>query len=67
MGFILKTHLWNDPFVTNSLVRMCLEVGMVELARSVFDKMPTRDLISWNSLLSGYLKAGEIEIAREVF
>ena len=40
---------------------------MVELARSVFDKMPTRDLISWNSLLSGYLKAGEIEIAREVF
>ncbi|KAG2371508.1 Pentatricopeptide repeat-containing protein [Vigna angularis] len=32
MGFILKTHLWNDPFVTNSLVRMCLELGMVELA-----------------------------------
>lgn len=67
MGFILKTHLWNDPFVTNSLVRMCLELGMVELARSVFDKMPTRDLISWNSLLSGYLKAGQIDMAREVF
>ncbi|XP_027343364.1 pentatricopeptide repeat-containing protein At1g08070, chloroplastic-like [Abrus precatorius] len=67
MGFVLKTHLWGDPFVTNSLVRMCLEVGMIELARSVFDKMPVRDLISWNSLLSGYLKAGEIEMAREVF
>ncbi|TKY48639.1 Pentatricopeptide repeat-containing protein [Spatholobus suberectus] len=67
MGFILKTPLWRDPFITNSLVRMCLEVGMIEFARSVFDKMPTRDLISWNSLLSGYLKAGEIEMAREVF
>nr|KYP43911.1 Pentatricopeptide repeat-containing protein At5g48910 family [Cajanus cajan] len=67
MGFILKTHLWRDPFVTNSLLRMCLEVGMVELARSVFDKMPSRDSISWNSLLSGYLKAGEIDMAREVF
>jgi len=67
MGFILKTHLWNDPFVTNSLVRMCLELGMVELARSVFDRMPKRDLISWNSLLSGILKAGQIDMAREVF
>ncbi|XP_022635452.1 pentatricopeptide repeat-containing protein At1g08070, chloroplastic [Vigna radiata var. radiata] len=67
MGFILKTHLWNDPFVTNSLVRMCLELGMVELARSVFDKMPTRDLISWNSLLWGYLKAGQIDMAHEAF
>ncbi|KAK7402065.1 hypothetical protein VNO78_14031 [Psophocarpus tetragonolobus] len=67
MGFVLKTHLWNDPVVTNSLVRMCMELGMIELAWSVFHKMPTRDLISWNSLLSGYLKAGEIEMAREVF
>ncbi|KAK7272222.1 hypothetical protein RJT34_28696 [Clitoria ternatea] len=67
MGFILKTHLWHDPVVTNSLVRMFLEFGMIHLARSVFDKMPTRDFISWNSLLKGYLRAGEIDMAREVF
>lgn len=68
MGFVLKTHyLWRDPLVTNSLVRMCLEVGVLELARSVFDTMPVRDLISWNSLLTGYLRAGEVDMAREVF
>lgn len=68
MGFVFKTRdLWHDPFVTNSVVRMCLEIGLIKLARSVFDKMPVRDLISWNSLLTGYLRAGEIEMAREVF
>ncbi|XP_061376273.1 pentatricopeptide repeat-containing protein At1g08070, chloroplastic-like [Gastrolobium bilobum] len=67
MGFVLKTHLWRDPFVSNSVVRMWLEVGEIVLARSVFDKMPVRDLISWNSLITGYLRAGEIEMAREAF
>ncbi|KAK7261220.1 hypothetical protein RIF29_27525 [Crotalaria pallida] len=67
LGFVLKTHLWLDPFVANSLVRMCMEVGEVGLARSVFDKMPVRDLVSWNSLITGYVKFGEIKIAREMF
>ncbi|KAK4286350.1 hypothetical protein QN277_002914 [Acacia crassicarpa] len=64
---ILKTHLWFDPFVTNSLIRMWLELGEIELARSVFDRTPVRDLISWNSLITGYLRVGEIELAREMF
>ncbi|KAL2331931.1 hypothetical protein Fmac_019512 [Flemingia macrophylla] len=55
MSFVLKTHLWRDPFVTNSLLRMCFQVGTLELARSVFDNMPTRDLLSWNSLLSAFV------------
>ncbi|KAE9584188.1 putative tetratricopeptide-like helical domain-containing protein [Lupinus albus] len=67
LGFVYKTHLWFDPFVTNSLVRMCMEVGQLALAREVFDKMPVRDLVSWNSLITGYVRFGEIEIAREVF
>ncbi|KAJ7947983.1 Pentatricopeptide repeat-containing protein family [Quillaja saponaria] len=67
LGHILKTHLWFDPFVTNSVVRMYLDFGEIELARCVFDKMPTRDLISWNSLITGYLRAGEIELARGLF
>ncbi|XP_054816111.1 pentatricopeptide repeat-containing protein At5g48910-like [Prosopis cineraria] len=66
-GHVLKIHLWLDPFVANSLVRMWLELGETELARSVFDRMPVRDLISWNSLITGYLRAGEIEFARELF
>ncbi|KAJ0021675.1 hypothetical protein Pint_31902 [Pistacia integerrima] len=64
---VLKTHLLCDPFVSNSVVRMYLELGEIESARRVFDKMPERDLISWNSMLSGYLRAGQIELASRLF
>ncbi|KAL5832596.1 hypothetical protein ACOSQ3_016270 [Xanthoceras sorbifolium] len=66
-GQILKTHLWCDPFVSNSVVRMFLELGEIELARCVFDKMPKRDLISWNSMITGYLRVGEVELASQLF
>ncbi|XP_044506761.1 pentatricopeptide repeat-containing protein At5g48910-like [Mangifera indica] len=64
---VLKTHLLCDPFVSNSVVRMFLELGEIESARCVFDKMPERDLISWNSMLSGYMRMGKIELAGRLF
>ena len=66
-GQVLKTHLWFDPFVGNSMVRMYIDFGEIELARRVFDRMPNRDVVSWNSMIAGYLKAGEIELASELF
>ncbi|GLT68976.1 hypothetical protein SLA2020_411640 [Shorea laevis] len=64
---ILKTHFRFDPFVSNSVIRMYLEFGEIELARRVFDKMFERDVISWNSMITGYLRAGEIELACGLF
>ncbi|KAK0606428.1 hypothetical protein LWI29_037615 [Acer saccharum] len=66
-GQILKTQLWFDPFVSNFMVRMFLELGEIEFARRVFDKMPERDLISWNSMITGYLRVGEVELASQLF
>lgn len=66
-GQILKTRFVFDPFVSNSIIRMYLEVGEVEFARQVFDKMPERDIFSWNSLITGYLRLGEIELAHDLF
>jgi pentatricopeptide repeat protein len=37
---------------------------LIKLARSVFDKMPMRDLISWNLFECG---RGEIKLVRKVF
>ncbi|CAN6470619.1 unnamed protein product [Victoria cruziana] len=41
--------------------------GDVETARKVFDKMPERTTVTWNSLLAGYAKPGSLVVARELF
>ncbi|PKA47542.1 Pentatricopeptide repeat-containing protein [Apostasia shenzhenica] len=64
---VLKSHLREDPFVSNSILRMYLEMGEVEVALKVFDKMFNRDVISWNSMISGCFKSGKIDLACRMF
>nr|DAD48571.1 TPA_asm: hypothetical protein HUJ06_018508 [Nelumbo nucifera] len=66
-GHVLKTNFQYDPFVSNSVVRMYLDLGEVGMARRVFDTMPCRDVVSWNSMIKGYVEAGEIDLARALF
>ncbi|KAI0491501.1 hypothetical protein KFK09_025761 [Dendrobium nobile] len=64
---VLKTYFKNDPFISNSILRMYLDLGEVEVARRVFDTMPKRDVISWNSMISGCINAGAVDFAYRVF
>ncbi|XAR57519.1 hypothetical protein NMG60_11025687 [Bertholletia excelsa] len=41
-------------FVQNALVAMYARCGEVDAARKLFDKMPERDAVSWNTMISGY-------------
>ncbi|KAI5072917.1 hypothetical protein GOP47_0013023 [Adiantum capillus-veneris] len=45
--------------VGNSLVGMYAKCDRLPLAVQVFDKLPTRDVNSWNPLIAGYARAGE--------
>lgn len=56
-----------DVYVGNSLVSMYLKFGEMEIARYLFDKMPVRDLTSWNTLMSWYVKNGQPGEAFMVF
>ncbi|KAM0946492.1 putative tetratricopeptide-like helical domain superfamily [Dioscorea sansibarensis] len=47
-----------DLFVHNALVSMYAKCGDFLSARNVFDRMPERDVVSWNSMISGYLSKG---------
>ena len=42
-------------------------MGDVAHARVLFDSMPSRDLISWNSIIDAYVKAGDMQSAYELF
>ncbi|ONK62819.1 uncharacterized protein A4U43_C07F8460 [Asparagus officinalis] len=56
-----------DLYISNSLINMYTRLGSLIEAREVFDGMPVRDLVSWNSLISGYSANGEWEEALETY
>ncbi|XP_010467983.1 PREDICTED: pentatricopeptide repeat-containing protein At3g03580 [Camelina sativa] len=60
---ILEMGFESDLYVGNALVDMYARMGLLGRARQVFDEMPVRDLVSWNSLISGYSSHGYYEEA----
>jgi pentatricopeptide repeat protein len=57
-----------DVFVGNSLVEMYAKCGRMEDAWRVFNKMPSRDVISWSTtMILGHVKCGQRQKALELF
>ncbi|KAG6475159.1 pentatricopeptide repeat-containing protein At4g33990-like [Zingiber officinale] len=67
-GFILRRG-WDlhDIIVSNAIVDMYGKLSKVKLAQEVFDRMPKRDVISWNTLITGYSQNGLANEAIEIF
>ena len=56
-----------DQVVNNALVRLYSEDGRFEEAIRVFDEMPQRNVVSWNSLIGGLVKKEGVFEAMEAF
>lgn len=54
-------------FVTNCLIQMYVKSRSLEYATNVFDGMPQRDVVSWNTVIFGYAECGKMELARSFF
>ncbi|KAE9611285.1 hypothetical protein Lal_00011787 [Lupinus albus] len=54
---VVRTGLWCDIYVQNSLVHVYSICGGTSSAVKVFDDMLVRDVVSWTGLISGYVKA----------
>ncbi|MBA0701580.1 hypothetical protein Goari_026900 [Gossypium aridum] len=65
--YIEENCIHVDVYLGNTLIDMYGKRGLVNLAREVFDRMPERNLVSWNALIKGYIKAGQVVEARKVF
>lgn len=57
----------SDTYVGNSLVSMYGKCGCVDDAVRVFEKMPERNLVSWNCLVSGFLENGLVREGFDLF
>ncbi|KAL3738857.1 hypothetical protein ACJRO7_020261 [Eucalyptus globulus] len=63
----VRTGFVSDCFVLNSLVDMYAKCGDIVQARKVFEKMPSKDLVSWNTMLTGYIHHGLLVEAVDLF
>ncbi|XP_022945046.1 pentatricopeptide repeat-containing protein At4g38010 isoform X1 [Cucurbita moschata] len=66
-GVVVKLGILSDLFVQNSLVCCYGACEDFSCAGKVFDEMLVRDVVSWNSLISGFMKAGRFDDAISLF
>ncbi|CAM8915837.1 unnamed protein product [Rhodiola kirilowii] len=65
---VFKFGLEFSVFVQNSLLQLygkCCQ--SIDTARRLFDEMPVRDVVSWNSLISAYLDRHMFDVAFLLF
>ncbi|KAL3622364.1 hypothetical protein CASFOL_033775 [Castilleja foliolosa] len=64
---VLEFGFVSDLYINNSLIDMYSRCNELQLAREVFDEMPHRDIVSWNSLISGYTSNGFFKEALKIY
>ncbi|KAF7020420.1 hypothetical protein CFC21_033521 [Triticum aestivum] len=66
-GHMAKTGTVADMFVATSLVNVYMRCGASRDARSLFDEMPEKNVVTWTALITGYTLNSEAVLALEVF
>ncbi|KAE8710024.1 putative ATP-dependent DNA helicase HFM1-like [Hibiscus syriacus] len=67
LGLIVKTGFEANVSVCNSLITFCLRMREFDMARRVFNRMDTRDVVSWTAILDIYVEMGNLGEARRIF
>lgn len=66
-GAVVKRGLGLDLMLNNDLIDMYGKCGRMELACAVFDRMLERNVVSWTSLMCGYLQNGNAYSSLSLF
>ncbi|KAK6917710.1 E motif [Dillenia turbinata] len=66
-GYLLKSGFGSYNTVVNSLIAFYFKYGRVESACKLFDELDDKDVISWNSMVSGHAANGLSDRGFNVF
>lgn len=66
-GFIIRGDFDSNVFVASSLVDMYAKCGSISIARRIFDRMHSPDMVSWTAMIMGYALHGPAEEALALF
>ncbi|XP_020212278.1 pentatricopeptide repeat-containing protein At3g05340 isoform X2 [Cajanus cajan] len=61
------SSLRNALFVWNSLLSMYSKCGQLQDAVKMFDHMPVKDTVSWNTMISGFLRRRDFDAGFRFF
>ncbi|KAK6284907.1 hypothetical protein POUND7_003859 [Theobroma cacao] len=65
--YIQKCKVESNLTLENALMDMYAACGEMDVAVRIFDRMKTKDVISWTTIVSGFVNKGEIDLARDYF
>ncbi|KAI6674697.1 hypothetical protein NL676_002603 [Syzygium grande] len=65
--YILSKKIRFSVILGNALIDMYAKCGRIDAAAAVFDKMTEKDLVSWNSMITGFAAHGHAEEALGLF
>ncbi|KAJ6695586.1 hypothetical protein OIU74_014657 [Salix koriyanagi] len=57
----------NCVYVQTALVDLYSKLGDMNIAQKVFDELAEKNVVSWNSILSGHLKSGNLMEAQRAY
>ncbi|OVA15528.1 Pentatricopeptide repeat [Macleaya cordata] len=66
-GYILRNGFDRWDSVSNSLIDMYMRCGDPEIACRVFDLMLNKTVVSWNTVIAGFISNGDLGSASRVF
>ncbi|KAA8538621.1 hypothetical protein F0562_028185 [Nyssa sinensis] len=66
-GCVLRRNLESELPVANSLIDIYAKSGNIVYSKTIFDKIPTKDIITWNTLISGSVLHGCSYAALDLF
>lgn len=62
-GYVVKMGFEKDKYVQNALMDMYSRMGRIEVSKSIFGSMGRRDIVSWNTMITGCVVCGRHEDA----
>ncbi|KAI3851143.1 hypothetical protein MKX03_021501 [Papaver bracteatum] len=66
-GMVIKDGEYDDTMMGNSLVTFYAKCGVLQDANRVFERIRTKSVVSWNSIIAGNEQNGEEEAAIDLF
>lgn len=66
-GYVLRNGFESWDNVSNALIDMYMKCRKQDTAVKMFDRMLNKTVVTWNSIVAGYIENGDVDAAWETF